>query len=109
MNMNYIPSKPNGQNGYINDNENDADYLVVYPHELPWCKNCVHYGWVDTYNACADGNWFQILRNGPLAVSYCGWCRHFVNKNLPEGKLVQYSKFKQKLLSGMNFKQDREK
>lgn len=109
MNMNYIPSKPLGQNGYINDNSDNSDYPITDPNKLEWCKFCVHYGWVDTYNACADGNWFKILRDGPLSVSYCGWCKHFVNKFSPEGKAIQYSKYKLFLLKGMGFQQDREK
>ena len=105
--MNYIPSKPKGQNGYISDNS--PDVYPIDPNQLEWCKFCVHYGWVDTYNACADGSWFKILRDGPLSVSYCGWCRHFINKYSSKGRAIQYSKFKQKLLAEMGFQQKREK
>lgn len=105
----YVPSKKSGHNGYINDNESDADYLVVNPYELPWCKNYVHCGSVYNYNACADGSWFKILRDGPEAVSYCGWCRHFLNKNSQEGLSLEYSKFKLFLLRDMKFKSDKVK
>lgn len=108
MNMNYIPSKPLGQNGYKSDNSDDSDYPITDPNELEWCKFCAHYGWVDTYNACADGSWFKILRDGPLSVSYCGWCRHFVNMYSPEGKAIQYSKYKRWLLRDMGFHNERE-
>ena len=122
MNMNYIPSKPKGQNGYISDNLaasiNTAiscaslsishEECVQRLSETEQCSNCAHYGWVDTYNACADGSWFKILRDGPLSVSYCGWCKHFVNTNSPEGKAIQYSKYKKWLLKGMGFHNERE-
>lgn len=108
--MDYVLSKRTGDNGYISDNsKEDDEYSLEDLNELEWCKFCAHYGWVENYNACGDGNWFQILRNGPLSVSYCGWCRHFVNKYSPEGRAIQYSKFKQKLLAGMGFQQKREK
>ena len=35
--------------------------------------------------------------------------RHFINKYSPEGQAIKYSNFKQKLLSGMGFQQDKEK
>ena len=105
--MIYVPSKKTGDNGYISDNS--PEIYPTDPNELEWCQYCAHYGWVEHYNACGDGNWFQILRNGPLSVSYCGWCKHFVNKYSPEGQAIQYSKFKQKLLAGMGFQQKREK
>lgn len=108
MDMNYIPSKPKGQNGYISDNSKEEAYPID-PDKLEWCKFCAHYGWVENYNACADGSWFKIMRDGPLSVSYCGWCKHFVNACSPEGKAIQYSKYKRWILSGMGFQQDREK
>ena len=109
MNMNYIPSKKPGDNGYIRDNSNDDNKYPLDPNELEWCKFCAHYGWVDNYNACGDGSWFRILRNGPVSVSYCGWCRHFINKYSPEGQAIKYSRYKKWLLKDMNFKQDKEK
>ena len=106
--MVYVPSKRTGDNGYISDNSKEDEYPLD-PNELEWCQYCAHYGWVENYNACGDGSWFKILRDGPLSVSYCGWCKHFVNKHSPEGQAIQYSKFKQKLLVGMGFQQKREK
>lgn len=108
MDMTYIPSKPKGQNGYISDNSKEDQYPID-PNTLEWCKFCAHYGWVGNYNACADGSWFKILRDGPLSVSYCGWCRHFVNAASPEGQAIQYSKYKRWILKGMGFNQDKEK
>ena len=108
MDMNYIPSKPKGQNGYISDNSNEDEYPID-PNKLEWCKFCVHYGYVGNYNACGDGSWFKVLRDGPLSVSYCGWCRHFMNKFSQDAAVLEYSKFKQFLLRGMNFKSDKVK
>ena len=105
----YVPSKRIGKNGYITDNSDESDYPITDPDRLEWCKFCAHYGWILTYNACADGSAFKIFRDGVETVSYCGWCRHFVNKFSPEGKAIQYSKLKQYWLNSIGFKQDREK
>lgn len=105
----YIPSKKLGKNGYIKDNSDKCDYSITPMEDIEWCQFCAHYGWVENYNACGDGCWLKIMRDGVESVSYCGWCKHFLNKNSEEGKKLKYSRLKQYWLNSIGFQQDREK
>lgn len=118
----YIPPKQIGVNGYVSENlvakehedalyeaAEDPNAIVTGWEELDYCKNCVHFGQIYTYNTCADKSIIELILNGMSTVSYCGWCRHFINKHTEKGKSFTYSKVKQQILTKLGFNQNKGK
>ena len=114
----YIPEKRIGKHGYVSDNLaasiNNAitcanlsishEECINRWNELDYCRNCIHFGHAYNYNLCADGSALKIALDGVEIVTYCGWCKHFVNSHQKEAK--QYSKLKQFFLNKIGFKRD---
>lgn len=102
-----ISKKRIGKNGYIVDNSDNSDYSITPADQIEWCQFCAHYGFVDNYNVCADGNVLSLSKHGVEIVSKCGWCRHFIHINSEDAKKINYSPLKQYMLNQFNFRKEK--